>query len=333
MRVTDCAMFGDFLKLEPRISFFKDIFLLLPAFYFLFFTRSMHQLFSRMTRNIIIGGSTILLFLYCIYNFHWDEPHVDFRPFRNGANIAAIKKAEMEASAAVKVLAMKMKNKKNGEIKLFTYDEYLKNLSAITDEYETIEQIKTEPTIKETKISHFDITDFDGNEKTNLYLSNPEPHLMIVVYKADYKAIENHRTIQDTLYLSDTIAVSGYKDSMQIVKSIKEIKNKDEVYYDIEWNPEFLATFINVIKPLNDAAAKDNVKMSVVISGVDAEKAATLAKESGINAEFLTADEKLLKTMMRSNPGIVLWKNGVLLHKWHFKKLPEWQTIKENFLK
>ncbi|MBK9734226.1 MAG: hypothetical protein IPO92_04360 [Saprospiraceae bacterium] len=156
---------------------------------------------------------------------------------------------------------------------------------------------------------------------------------MIVVYKADYKAIEKHRTIQDTLYLSDSIAVSGYKDSMQIVKSIKEIKNKDEVYYDIEWNPEFLATFINVIKPLNDAAAKDNVKMSVVISGVDAEKAATLAKESGINAEFLTADEKLLKTMMRSNPGIVLWKNGVLIQKWHFKKLPEWQTIKGKFLK
>jgi len=34
MKVTDCGCFGDFIKLEPRISFFKDIFLLIPAIIF-----------------------------------------------------------------------------------------------------------------------------------------------------------------------------------------------------------------------------------------------------------------------------------------------------------
>ncbi|MBL0026618.1 MAG: hypothetical protein IPO98_17215 [Saprospiraceae bacterium] len=92
MRVTDCGCFGDFIKLDPRISFFKDLFLLLPALYFLFRWKDMHQLFSLSSRNMIIISSTLFLILYNVYNFHWNEPHVDFRPFKNGANIAEIKK-------------------------------------------------------------------------------------------------------------------------------------------------------------------------------------------------------------------------------------------------
>lgn len=73
--------------------------------------------------------------------------------------------------------------------------------------------------------------------------------------------------------------------------------------------------------------------MSLVITGIDKDKADALAKETGIGADYFTADEKLVKTIMRSNPGIVLWQNGVLLQKWHYKKLPQWTEIKSQFLK
>ena len=46
MRVTDCGCFGDFIKLVPKISFFKDLVLLVPAFYFVFRHKDMHQLFT-----------------------------------------------------------------------------------------------------------------------------------------------------------------------------------------------------------------------------------------------------------------------------------------------
>jgi uncharacterized membrane protein YphA (DoxX/SURF4 family) len=36
MKVTDCGCFGDFLKLEPKVSFLKDIVLLVPSLLFLF---------------------------------------------------------------------------------------------------------------------------------------------------------------------------------------------------------------------------------------------------------------------------------------------------------
>ena len=46
MRVTDCGCFGDFIKLEPKISFIKDLILMVPACWFLFRWKNEHQLFS-----------------------------------------------------------------------------------------------------------------------------------------------------------------------------------------------------------------------------------------------------------------------------------------------
>lgn len=293
----------------------------------------MHQIFTARRRNIVLLVSTIFLILYCVYNFHWNEPHVDFRPFKNGANIAAIKKTETDAANAVQVIAQRMKNKKTGEIKDFAYADYMKNLATITEEWETIEQLKTEPTIKETKISHFHIMDFDSDDKTDLYLANADPHIMIPIYKAEYEAIPSIKIVKDSIFTFDTIQVIGVVDSFQVVRNFKEVRTREVEYYKIIWDQDLLDILNSKIKPLVEQAAKDKVKSSFVISGIDAEKAQTLSEATGIKADIYTADEKLLKTIMRSNPGIILWQNGVLLQKWHYKKLPEWQAIRAGFLK
>ena len=55
MRVTDCGCFGDFIKLDPRISFYKDLGLMIPAIlFFLFRSKWMHQIFDR-KRGWIVG--------------------------------------------------------------------------------------------------------------------------------------------------------------------------------------------------------------------------------------------------------------------------------------
>jgi uncharacterized membrane protein YphA (DoxX/SURF4 family) len=332
MRVTDCGCFGDFIKLEPKISFFKDVFLLVPAIYFLLAHKQMHQFFTPKSRDLTMVSSIGLLLLYCTYNFYWNEPHVDFRPFKNGTDVAAVRKIEQEAAAAVQVIAMKMRNKATGDIREVPYAEYMKNLSALTEDWETIEQIRTEPAIKPTKISEFGVTDFDDNDMIDTYLSNPEPHLMIPVYKAKYTAVPAVRSVTDSLFVNDTIAVAGFKDSLQVVKRFTEVKQRQEEYYQINWDEDFVDMIKDKIVPLWQAASKDKVGVSVVISGIDAEKAATLAEATGLDVPYYTADEKMLKTMIRSNPGVMLWKNGVMLQKWHIKKLPPWSEIKASFL-
>jgi uncharacterized membrane protein YphA (DoxX/SURF4 family) len=47
---------------------------------------------------------------------------------------------------------------------------------------------------------------------------------------------------------------------------------------------------------------------------------------------FASMDETTLKTIIRSNPGIVLLKNGVIVKKWHHNDLPDFTTVKEAHL-
>lgn len=47
---------------------------------------------------------------------------------------------------------------------------------------------------------------------------------------------------------------------------------------------------------------------------------------------FAVMDETTLKTIIRSNPGIVLLKHGRVAAKWHHNDLPDFEEVKKNFL-
>jgi len=49
--------------------------------------------------------------------------------------------------------------------------------------------------------------------------------------------------------------------------------------------------------------------------------------------EFFNADDVPLKTMVRSNPGLILMKNGEVLGKWSHHCLPDWKQLNEKFMK
>lgn len=49
--------------------------------------------------------------------------------------------------------------------------------------------------------------------------------------------------------------------------------------------------------------------------------------------EFWICDQVVLKTIIRSNPGLVLLKDGVVLGQWHHNDFPDYQNVKAKYLK
>lgn len=63
------------------------------------------------------------------------------------------------------------------------------------------------------------------------------------------------------------------------------------------------------------------------ITASDSEKAMNWCRTAGMRIKFLNADETVLKTMIRSNPGVVLVKNGIILNKWGKNELPDEEKL------
>ena len=47
---------------------------------------------------------------------------------------------------------------------------------------------------------------------------------------------------------------------------------------------------------------------------------------------FYEGDPTFLKTIIRSNPGVMLVKNGTVQAKWHHSKLPTFEQIKAEYM-
>ncbi len=330
MKVTDCGCFGDFLVLDPKVSFMKDLVLLLPSIYFIWKYKDMHQLFSTRWRNIITIATTVLFLLYCWNNYKWNIPGIDFRPFNEGKNVRARKMNEEEAQANVQITHYKLENKKDKSIKVLEYNEYLENYKTYKEDWKAIEQIKTEPTVKKTKISDFEITDMDGNDVTEDYLNDPDAHFMIVSYKLKGSPEEKTRTNIDTVYsYVDTTGLYNRTIDSSSVNVKTDIVESTETYIHNNWDGSFIDNWKTKVSRLITEAQGARVKSQAIIGGAGNETIEQLKKD--IAQPYLvvyTADDILLKTIIRSNPGVVLWKDGKILDKWHIRKLPSFAEIK-----
>ena len=184
----------------------------------------MHGFFTDKKAGWLMAGSTAVLILYCMYNFIWNEPHIDFRPFKNGANIAAIRITRGQTQAEVKIVAFSIKDKKNRvKITEVGFDEYMKNAEKYGDDanFEVLEQIKTEASIPRTKVSEFEITDFDGVDFTDKYLANAKYHFMVISPKVKFSTESKKATVQDSIFMIDS------SDVQKPVKKFLKMMNKE----------------------------------------------------------------------------------------------------------
>ncbi len=321
-KVTDCGCFGDFLVLKPRVSFYKDLFLMIPAFIMLFGYRRSHQLFSPGIRWGIIGISTAVFLLYCISNYVWDIPKVDFRPFANGVDINARKMAEEKAEEE-RPITYKMINKGSGEVVSLSYDAYLAdgNYKNYPKEQWEINQELGDPAVKSTKISEFEVSDTQGNNVTEDILQHEGTSFMIVSYKLYHDLEQETMMVNDTLFAVDTI-------DNEVINRVVSVTPRQVTKDKYIWNTVQLDAYEDKVVPLANKAKAEGIRTYAITAYTSEEMVNSFLSAAGADFPMYTADDILLKTIVRSNPGILLIHNGKILQKWHYKKLPEFEAIK-----
>ncbi|MEM6397045.1 MAG: hypothetical protein AAF741_11920 [Bacteroidota bacterium] len=332
MKVTDCGCFGDFLVLKPFTSFMKDIFLLVPSVAFLVANSKMHQLFTPRKRTFAVGGALAISIWYCLSNFLWNIPGQDFRPFRIGTDIAATKQAEMDAAANVQLTGYHIVNKESEEIVAeLSVDEFIARYTEFPqDQFEYV-QLKTEPEIEATKISDFELQDARGEDRTDQLLGYNGNIFSIVAYKIKGD-VSGERTVYDTTQqmMIDTIPVQSETLIELDTSYVEKITERQEPIYSFDAN--YLKKWKDNIIPLLDEARASGHQAIVLTAFAEDAKLKAFAEQIGAeNLTFLRGDDIMLKTIIRSNPGLVLLRKGKVLGKYHYRQLPSFTELANEY--
>jgi hypothetical protein len=322
MRVTDCGCFGDFLKLKPKVSFFKDIFLLIPSFLFVFATKTMHRLFKYRIRLVALWASTILFLLFSLYNFIYDLPVIDFRPFKEGTNVRAEKQRQIDAIGAVPLVFVYRNPKDTTETKQFKDNE----LDKIPEGWEFVDRTQAY-TVETNKIYDFGSIMGETLKKTTyLYYDDGSGEAPIELSPEDTL----NGMVEEGWKLVDS-KVSEEVAEADVTENILNNKNNHImiVCHDLKkTNKNAFATKIAAIQKDAKAAGID---CYAVVGKANKAEIEEFKKAMGVDFPFYSADDILLKTILRSNPGTVLWKDGVILKEWHHRHVPNFETMKSFF--
>ena len=123
------------------------------------------------------------------------------------------------------------------------------------------------------------------------------------------------------------------EDTIKLVRRVDRVDKKQVEKTVYTWNQDYLAPWVAKVKPLAEAAEQAGYETFALTAFAGEDKLASFKAAAGGGYPFYTADDILLKTIVRSNPGVVLLKNGRVIQKWHHKRLPSFEEIKEKYIK
>jgi uncharacterized membrane protein YphA (DoxX/SURF4 family) len=100
------------------------------------------------------------------------------------------------------------------------------------------------------------------------------------------------------------------------------------VAYDLQHTDEDAVSRLNAIAL--KAAAEYNIR-TVLLTSNSAQDADAFSKRINMFIEVFYADAVPLKSMVRSNPGVLLLKNGIVVNKWHYHFMPSYENLQKDY--
>ena len=184
-----------------------------------------------------------------------------------------------------------------------------------------------------------------------LYPENPKPAKYYLTYK-------NKQTGEEKEYLSpnypynDSVWMAKWEFVSQRVEDPNTYYGKSLIITDtagnnvtesIIQNPgyQLIVNSYDLSKADRDAfvrlnsfcakAFADGIPAAVLVSAEN-EQIKKFVAENKLQLDFYTTDDIVLKTIVRSNPGLLLLKNGVILKKWHYNDFPTYEEFKKSLV-
>ena len=264
--VTDCGCFGDALKISNWATFWKNVVFITMAIIVFVWRKHSPSLFTQRTEwliSIYSGFFAIAISAYCYYNL----PIIDFRPYKNGTEIA--KSMEYPEGAEKPVYDVTFIYEKNGVQKEFTLENY--------------------PTKDDTTWKFVD-------QKSVLIKEGYEPPIHDLTMEDPDEGDILEDVLADTSY---TFWLVSYRVDRA------NTSNRKKINAAYEFAREHGYRFYGFTS-----------------TGLESREMREYIVEASAEYPFVNTDEITLKTIIRSNPGLVLIKNGVIVNKWSNKNIP-----------
>jgi len=189
---------------------------------------------------------------------------------------------------------------------------------------------------------HLPVIDFmEWKTGKKMFLENPQPLKYYLTYKNKTTGEKKEYLSPDYPY-NDSIWMSKWEFVSTRVEDpnpkITNLMISDSTGADITAhfirNPDYqFLLIVNDMKTTNKEAFK---KINTIYYYADSSGYSLIGITSGLKSdiakfrdqmkttfELYNADDVILKTMVRSNPGLILLKNGIVIKKWHYHDFPE----------
>ncbi len=217
-------------------------------------------------------------------------PIIDFRPYKIGTYIPDAMKIPEGKEPDKYANLYKIKNLKNNEIRDITSDDYLADSTYWNDKVWQIIETGKDP----------------------------------VLVKKGYTP-----PIHDlTIVTLDSLSFTGMAAGSNIIDTI--LKLDRPVFWFVAYNLEKSCKEALVEANKIASYCKQKNYEFMCLTSTQLSTIEKVKSELQLDYQFYNADETTLKTIIRSNPGLVLLKKGKVLDMWHYNDLPENEDIEKS---
>lgn len=178
-KVKDCGCFGEFIKLTPWTSFWKDIFLLIPIIIIFIRRHKIRSLFTKKMQTRVTLAIAVIFSAFSVYCLLY-MPVINFLPWKPGADVCKAMEIPPQSKETSTIYFI---YKVNGEEKKFTMDDVTNNKVPANAEY--VDRIDEKIIEGELPKIHDFSLDRNGTSYTDSFLKQKGYYLIIVSYDLD----------------------------------------------------------------------------------------------------------------------------------------------------